>query len=111
MQNGSLIVVQRKKQTGKLPEPFFQLALHRPGAFSGVTSMFGPGGMGAYRRMKEQADKAPHVEVPEAEFIRLAIASGMSEEKAKQTATISKIMGSSVLIGGQMLNIKDEESK
>jgi len=70
--------------------------------------MFGPGGMGAYRRMKEQADKAPQLEVTEAEFTRLAIESGMTKEKAEQTAKISKIMGSSVLIGDKMLQIKGD---
>lgn len=63
--------------------------------------------MGRYLEMKEKAKTLPHVEVSEEEFIRLMVEAGETEEKAKFNATMSKGLGSSVMIGDKMVIIKD----
>jgi hypothetical protein len=62
--------------------------------------------MGRYLEMKGKASKLPHVEVTEKEFIRLMVEAGETKEKAKFQATMSKGLGSSVMIGDKMVSIK-----
>lgn len=50
--------------------------------------------------------KKPVEEVTEEEFVAAVIATGETEEKAKQIAFFSKEMGASTEIGGRMLQIK-----
>jgi len=65
--------------------------------------------MQKYYEMK--AGKFPTVEVDEAEFVRLMIEAGETEEKAKFHATISKGLGSSVMVGDKMLKIKVKDNQ
>lgn len=60
-----------------------------------------------YIEMKNKAEKLPTVEVSEEEFIRLMVETGETEEKAKFHAKISKGLGSAVMIGEQMVKIKE----
>lgn len=60
-----------------------------------------------YLKAKHEAGKLPHIEVDEVEFIRLAIASGMTEEKAKQAAFISREMGAHAKLGDSMVKVKE----
>lgn len=58
--------------------------------------------------MKAKYGNLPQVEVTEEEFIRLMVEAGETEEKAKSQANFSKILGSSVMIGDRMVQIKDK---
>ena len=50
--------------------------------------------------------KKPVEEVTEEEFVTASIAAGISEEKAKFNATISKGLGASTEVGDRLLKIK-----
>ena len=63
--------------------------------------------MSRYVEMKQKAQSLPTVEVDEAEFVRLMVEAGETEEKAKFQAKISKGLGSEVMVGDKMLKIKD----
>ena len=58
-----------------------------------------------YMRMK-YGPKKPVEEVTEEEFVTASIAAGISEEKAKFNATISKGLGASTEVGDRLLKIK-----
>lgn len=58
-----------------------------------------------FNRMR---NNIPDTEVTEDEFIKAFIKSGKTEEEAKMQAHISKILGSSVLVGKKMLKIKNK---
>ena len=60
-----------------------------------------------YMKMK-YGPKKPVEEVTEEEFVAAVIATGESEEKAKQTAFISKNLGGATDVGGRMLQVKQE---
>jgi hypothetical protein len=59
-----------------------------------------------YMQMKEKAKTLTEIEVSEEEFIRLMMEAGQTEEKAKFQAKMSKGLGSSVMIGENMVKIK-----
>lgn len=73
--------------------------------------MFGAASAGRYFEMKSRASKLPKASVTEKEFIQACIDNGMTEEKAKSTAKISKIMGSQVMVGDRMLEIVTKKKK
>jgi hypothetical protein len=54
------------------------------------------------------AKQSPQRDVTKAEFIEAFVKSGGSQEDAEKTAHISAALGSSVLVGKEMLTIKDE---
>ncbi len=56
--------------------------------------------------MKAKYGNLPTVEVTEEEFIRLMVEAGETEEKAKSQAKFSIALGSSVMVGDKMLQIK-----
>jgi hypothetical protein len=56
--------------------------------------------------MKAKYGNLAHVEVTKEEFIQRMMATGVTKEKAESHATISKLMGSSVMIGEEMVSIK-----
>ena len=62
----------------------------------------------SYMAMREKAKTLPELEVTEEEFIRMMIEAGETPEKAKLNATLSKGLGSSVMIGDKMIKIKDQ---
>jgi hypothetical protein len=61
--------------------------------------------MQQYMRMK-YGPKPPVEEVTEEEFVAAVIATGESEEKAKETAFFSKGLGAATDVGGRMLQVK-----
>lgn len=67
--------------------------------------MFGAFGAARYMQLREQAKRARHRTVSRSEFIALAMQNGMTARKARRHAMIAKAMGSSVLIGGELLKI------
>lgn len=54
-----------------------------------------------------KAKTLPQIEVSEEEFIKLMVESGETEDKAKFHATMSKGLGSAVMIGEKVVKIKD----
>lgn len=59
-----------------------------------------------YSKMMEQAANLPTVEVTEEEFVQAMIDDGKSEDDARFQATMSKGLGSSVMVGDRKLKIK-----
>lgn len=60
-----------------------------------------------YMEMKYGPDsKLPDVEVTEEEFVAAMVATGVTEEKAKRAAFVSKELGASTKVGDRMLIIK-----
>lgn len=57
--------------------------------------------------MKAKYGNLPEVEVTREQFIDKMMATGVTKEKAESHATICKLMGSSVMIGEEMVSIKD----
>jgi hypothetical protein len=70
------------------------------------------GGFGAARAAQQYRDgkKAhatlPRREVDTAEFLRLAVAVGMSEKDAATVERMCRIMGSATQVGGEILTVK-----
>lgn len=56
--------------------------------------------------MYNKAKGLPEVEVTEEEFIAIMVATGETIEKSQQTAKLSKLLGSIVMVGDKMLKIK-----
>lgn len=59
------------------------------------------------RYMRAKYGNLPEVEVTREQFIEKMMATGVTKEKAESHATITKLMGSSVMIGEEMVSIKD----
>ena len=62
-------------------------------------------GASQYFAMKSKASKLPEVSVTEKEFIQLMMETGKTQKEAALQANIAKTMGSSVMIGEQMVSI------
>lgn len=68
-------------------------------------------GMFQCLQMKQAASKAEKLEVTEDEFVQLAVASGRTEEKARETVSLNKAMNCHTLIGNQLLIIVDRKKR
>lgn len=55
------------------------------------------------------SDKLPRIKVSKEKFILMMIENGKSKEDAEMQAKISKILGSSVMIGNQMVKIVESK--
>lgn len=60
-----------------------------------------------YRQSLDEVSKLPHIEVTTEEFVKMLVAAGQTEEKAKSQANFAKGLGSSIRIGDQMVGVKD----
>ena len=69
------------------------------------------GGFGMHQYMKGMHGNLPRIEVTEKDFIRMMVATGKTEDEAKAQAGFCKMLGSSVMIGEQMVSINDKPEK
>jgi hypothetical protein len=67
------------------------------------------GAMGKY--LKNKYDPQPHIEVDEAEFLRILVENGKTEENARFHLMISQGLGSAVAIGDKMYKVKGEDEE
>lgn len=67
--------------------------------------MFGPRGIPALMKMREQAKSAPRRDVSEAEFRAALAAIGLDERQVNMQVTVAKAMKGEVLVGGEMLTL------
>jgi hypothetical protein len=65
------------------------------------------GGFSKFMALREKGRKAPSRTVTSDEFVEAAVAAGWDPAKAKMHLAISKVMGSGVLVGDEVLEVKD----